>query len=85
MVDWQIGEAPDGLGGCRLPYGQKSKLQQKRAVTPSRRSLTGCLLLPLLGRSWALVADRRGGELMEWGTHPGLHHRDREPANAVAE
>jgi len=43
---------------------KKLKLQERRAVIPSRRSLTACRPLRFLGRSMAPIADRRakGGE-----------------------
>src|ERR1035437_9437717 len=59
---------------------KKLKLQERRAVIPSRRSLAACRPLGFLGRSRA--PSRIGGHTRGTygvGTYPGLHHRDGGP------
>src|SRR5450756_2520342 len=56
---------------------KKLKLQERRAVIPSRRSLTACRPLGFLRRSRA--PSRIGGHTRGTygvGTYPGLHHGD---------
>jgi hypothetical protein len=67
------------------PYGKKLKLQQERAVIPERHGLTGYLFVTPLGRSWGTGWDRRCSGPYGVGMRPGIHHRDRGPAAAVAE
>src|SRR5450759_739793 len=65
---------------------KKLKLQERRAVIPSRRSLAACRPLGFLGR---LRAPSRIGEHTRGtygvGTYPGLHHWDGGPGAAAAE
>src|SRR5450759_3017302 len=59
---------------------KKLKLQERRAVIPSRRSLAACRPLGFLGRSRA--PSRIGGHTRGTygvGTYPGLHHGDGGP------
>jgi enamine deaminase RidA (YjgF/YER057c/UK114 family) len=62
------------------PCGKKLKLQERRAVIPSRRSLAACRPLGFLGRLRA--PSRIGGHTRGTygvGTYPGLHHWDGGP------
>src|SRR5665811_338210 len=59
---------------------KKLKLQERRAVIPSRRSLAACRPLGFLGRLRA--PSRIGGHTRGTygvGTYPGLHHGDGGP------
>jgi hypothetical protein len=59
---------------------KKLKLQERRAVIPSRRSLAACRPLGFLGRLRA--HSRIGGHTRGTygvGTYPGLHHWDGGP------
>src|ERR1019366_8161812 len=70
---------------CRR-VAKKLKLQERRAVIPSRRSLAACRPLGFLGRSRA--PSRIGGHTRGTygvGTYPGLHHWDGGPGAAAAE
>src|SRR5664279_1010595 len=63
-----------------VPCGQKIKLQERRAVIPSRRSLAACRPLGFLGRLRA--PSRIGGHTRGTygvGTYPGLHYGDGGP------
>src|SRR5450759_99573 len=65
---------------------KKLKLQERRAVIPSRRSLAACRPLGFLGRLRA--PSRIGGHTRGTygvGTYPGLHHWDGGPGAAAAE
>src|ERR1039458_4283486 len=65
---------------------KKLKLQERRAVIPSRRSLVAGRPLGFLGRLRA--PSRIGGHTRGTygvGTYPCLHHWDRGPGAAAAE
>jgi hypothetical protein len=75
---------PDILVLCAGAFpprvAKKLKLQERRAVIPSRRSLAACRPLGFLGRSRA--PSRIGGHTRGTygvGTYPGLHHWDGGP------
>ena len=64
----------------RPRVAKKLKLQERRAVIPSRRSLAACRPLGFLGRLRA--PSRIGGHTRGTygvGTYPGLHHWDGGP------
>src|SRR5664280_603316 len=64
----------------RSRVAKKLKLQERRAVIPSRRSLAACRPLGFLGRLRA--PSRIGGHTRGTygvGTYPGLHHWDGGP------
>jgi hypothetical protein len=64
----------------RPRVAKKLKLQERRVVIPSRRSLVACRPLGFLGRSRA--PSRIGGHTRGTygvGTYPGLHHWDGGP------
>jgi hypothetical protein len=66
--------------GFPTRVAKKLKLQERRAVIPSRRSLVACRPLGFLGRSRA--PSRIGGHTRGTygvGTYPGLHHWDGGP------
>src|ERR1019366_660882 len=65
---------------------KKLKLQERRAVIPSRRSLAACRPLGFLGRLRA--PSRIGGHTRGTygvGTYPGLHYGDGGAGAAAAE
>src|SRR5450759_791881 len=74
------------IGSCHARVAKKLKLQERRAVIPSRRSLAACRPLGFLGRLRA--PSRIGGHTRGTygvGTYPGLHHWDGGPGAAAAE
>jgi hypothetical protein len=60
---------------------KKLKLQERRAVIPSRRSLAACRPLHFFGAiNGALCGSAdKWGETHGVGTYPGLHHGDGGP------
>ena len=85
--DWVLrfnARGPDGLLDGKPPgqprVAKKLKLQERRAVIPSRRSLAACRPLGFLGRS--RTPSRIGGHTRGTygvGTYPGLHDWDGGP------
>src|ERR1017187_4554638 len=74
------------IGTTSTGESKKVKLQERRAVISSRRSLAACRPLGFLGRLRA--PSRIGGHTRGTygvGTYPGLHHRDGGPGVAAAE
>src|ERR1035437_2466284 len=72
LLEWRSPTSPR--------VAKKLKLQERRAVIPSRRSLAACRPLGFLGRLRA--PSRIGGHTRGTygvGTYPGLHHRDGGP------
>src|ERR1039458_488828 len=66
---------------------KKLKLQERRAVIPSRRSLAACRPLHFFGAiNGALCGSAdKWGETHGVGTYPGLHYGDGGPGAAAAE
>ena len=87
VLEQRVAALEGGVAALAVSSGQaasrvakKLKLQERRAVIPSRRSLAACRPLGFLGRSRA--PSRIGGHTRGTygvGTYPGLHHWDGGP------